>query len=123
MNVSFPRQNRRLEQGSVLLIAMGFSVLCGIALASYYMLAQQEHRTVVRSQCWNRSLGMAEAGVDEALAQINASPSDFSVNGWGSNGTNYGPVTRTLASGSYSVRITSGTYPAIYSTGYALVPD
>lgn len=123
MKILFRDCNRRSQKGSMLLITLGFVVLCGMTLASYYMLAQQEHRTVIRSQSWNSSLGLAEAGVDEALAQINASPANFSANGWGSNGTNYGPVARTLSGGSYSVYITPGSSPVIYSTGYASVPD
>jgi hypothetical protein len=123
MKLSFRHQPRRSQQGAVLLVTLCFAILCGIALASYYMMAEQEHRTVVRSQSWNRSLGMAEAGIDEALAQMNASPGDFSANGWGSSGANSGPVTRTLTGGSYTTYIAGGTFPIIYSTGYAAVAD
>jgi hypothetical protein len=123
MKISTHSHNRQPKQGSVLLFTMGFTVLCGIALGSYFMLASQEHRTVIRSQSWNSSLCMAEAGVDEALAQMNASPGNFSANGWGGGSTNYGPVTRPLAGGSYAVNITGGTTPTIYSTGSAWVAD
>lgn len=123
MKISICGHNRRSEQGTILLITMGFAILSGITLASYYMLAEQEHRTVVRSQNWNSALGMAEAGVDEALAQMNASPGNFSANSWGSTGTNYGPVTRTLAGGTYTTYIASGGMPVIYSTGTAMVAD
>jgi hypothetical protein len=123
MKISFRDQNRRSKQGSVLLIMMIFAVFCGITLASYYMLAGQEHQEAIRSQRWNASLAAAEAGVDEALAQMNASPGDFSANGWGSSGNNYGPVTRLLAGGSYTVTISNDAFHTIYSKGYASVPD
>lgn len=124
--MKIPQPKRRCrEQGYILLMTVTFALILGVAVGSYLLLVNQEDKTVVRSQRWNNALAMAEAGVDEALAQMNASPNSFSANGWGSTSTtSYGPVTRTLANGSYTVRIdTSGAVPAIYSTGYVPVPD
>ena len=117
---------QRQESGYVLLMAVGFVLVVGILLGSYLLLSTQENRMVVRSECWNSSLAVAEAGIDEALAQMNASPNDFSVNGWGgTNGTTgtFNPGTRTMADGSYAVQIvnTNGI-PTIYSTGYSIMP-
>src|SRR5204862_7157283 len=44
-------------------------------------------------------------------------------NGWGaaSNGL-YGPVSRALSSGTYSVVFTTDTNPVIYATGYVTIP-
>jgi hypothetical protein len=126
MKLSFRDQNRQSTQGSILLVTMGLAVLSGVTLASYYTLVVQEHRTVSRSQSWNRSLTLAEAGVDEALAQVNASPGNFTANNWGgTGGTNgsFGPVTRTLSDGTYSVAIVNSSVPAIYATGFVAVAD
>src|SRR6516225_2373925 len=101
-------RRRQSNQGSALLVTLVFAVVCGITLGSYFTLASQEHQMVVRSQNWNASLAMAEAGVDEALAQMNTTNvlgGDFSVNSWGGSGTNYGPVRRVLAGGYYTVGI------------------
>jgi hypothetical protein len=117
-------RGRQANQGSALLVTLVFAVVCGITLGSYFTLASQEHLMVVRSQNWNAALAMAEAGIDEALAQMNATnvvAGDFSQNGWGGAGTNYGPVTRTLAGGYYCVGISGGAVPAIYSTGFVSV--
>jgi len=54
---------------------------------------------------------------------MNSSPKNFSVNSWGATGGTNGPVTRTLANGSYTVKIVNGAVPTIYSTGTLNVPD
>lgn len=118
-----PCQKRcRPEQGYFLAATLIFALLVGIALGSYLLLAGQEEKMVVSSERWNAALAVAEAGVDEALAQMNASPGDFTANGWGGGSPNYGPVTRTLTDGSYTVIISNDSFHTIYSTGYESVP-
>ena len=121
------QKRRQSEQGFALLMTLGVVVILGITIGSYLLLVSQEEKTVVRSERWNTALTMAEAGVEEALAQMNASPKNFSANGWVvSSGTNYAPNSsvpnRTLTVGSYTVKIAAATIPTIYSTGYASVP-
>lgn len=101
------------------MITLTLGVILTLACISYLLLVGNQKTTVTRSQTWNAALTMAEAGIEEAMAQINASPGDFSANGWGNN---FGPVTRTLIGGSYSVQIVGYTNPIIYSTGYATLP-
>ena len=80
----------RNTQGSVLLIAMGITFTLGLSLAGYLTLARWQHVSVVRSQAWNGAMAMAEAGVEEAMAQLNPSaliftnlnPIDRGANGW-----------------------------------------
>jgi hypothetical protein len=83
-------------------------------------------------------MGMAEAGVEEALAQLNPGAStwvwgaphfgiNFSANGWGPPaGGFYGPINRSLPTGtltnSYGVVFTTDTFPIIYATGYVTIP-
>lgn len=122
--MKIPRQtNYWQKQGFALLMTMAIVLLLGIALGSYLLVSSQEDKMVVRAQCWNGSLTLAEAGVDEALAQMNASPNNFAANGWGGGTPNFGPVTRTLADGSYTVTISNDSAHTIYSTGYESVPD
>ena len=101
--------------------------LLGFFLFAYLYLVRTQRGFVARSQGWNAALAMAEAGVEEALAQLNPgapAPSiNRSANGWGAaaNGV-YGPISRTLTNnGSYSVICSTDTYPVIYSTGYVSV--
>lgn len=77
------QKRRQHQQGFALLMTLGVGVVLGITIGSYLLLISQEEKTVVRSERWNAALTMAEAGVDEALAQMNASPQDFAANGWG----------------------------------------
>lgn len=112
---------KKTEQGSALLVVMIFVVVVAAMLASYLVVVGSQGQMVGRSQAWNASLTQAEAGVEEAMAQLNAGVS-LSANGWGGSGTNFGPLTRTLATGTYTVAIQSGTVDTIYSTGYVTVP-
>jgi len=120
---------RRNEQGSVLLVAMGITLVLGLGLASYLTLARAQHVSVIRSQAWNAALAMAEAGVEEAMAQLNPSALIFGTNvnrganGWTllSDGMYHAPR-RTLPHGSYDVAITTDTLPTIYATGYVRIP-
>ena len=57
--------------GGVLLITLFIGAAIGIALGSYLLLVRAQNVSVVRSQAWNGALAMAEAGAEEALAQLN----------------------------------------------------
>jgi hypothetical protein len=116
-------------QGSVLLIALALTFLLGLGLASYLMLVRWQHDSIARSQAWNGAITLAEAGVEEAMAQLNPSALLFSTNidrganGWtlGSDGM-YHAARRTLQDGFYDVAVTADTFPDIYATGYVTIP-
>lgn len=127
MNLKF--QKRARARGSVLLVTLFMGTLFGMFLASYLYIERSQKLMVSRSQAWNASLAMAEAGVEEALAQLNPGAPlppviDRSANGWGgpTNGL-YGPVTRNFSNAAYTVVITTNTMPIIYSTGRVMVPS
>jgi hypothetical protein len=63
-----PNQTRR---GVALILTVLFLVFVAIFLATYLFVAQGEYITVARSQTWNVSLVLAEAGVEDALAFLN----------------------------------------------------
>lgn len=120
---------KHAERGSTLMVTLFMVGLLGFFLFAYLYLVRTQRSFVTRSQAWNGALGMAEAGVEEALAQLNpGAPEpniDRTANGWGAaaNGI-YGPKSRTLTNnGSYSVVYTTDTFPTIYSTGYVSVPS
>src|SRR5439155_10088116 len=125
-------RSRPAERGSVLMITLFIAVILGITLGSYLLMIRAQSISLVRSEAWNAALVMAEAGVEEALAQLNpgvsSSPIDPSANGWGNSAPQvYGPVSRRLPGGSYSVIISNAApsgSPAyvIYSAGYVAVP-
>jgi hypothetical protein len=121
---------RRLrEQGAVLLASLFVVGVLGITLGSYLLLVRNDYVLTARSQNWNSALAVAEAGAEEALAQLNPGPFvapstvDRSANQWGRDEDGfYKPTPRILANGaSYRVAISADSSPVIYSTGYVSV--
>jgi hypothetical protein len=122
------KQNR--ERGSALLVTLFVTTALLIGIGSYLLLVRAQYVSVSRSQAWNNSMTMAEAGAEEALAQLNPGAQvtlpviDRRANGWGAPSSGfYGPVSRNVTNGSYSVVFSDDTYPIIYSTGYVTVPN
>src|SRR5256885_833206 len=114
---------RQQEQASVLVVTIILLAIIGTALASYLMLSSVQAKTVARSQRWNSALDVAEAGIEDALQQMNTSPNDFTANGWGGGGGGiFGPRNIALSTGNYIVTIQTNLETAIYATGYVAAP-
>ena len=120
MKVSF--RSTREDRGSVLVFSLILMIIMGMALGSYLLLASGQKGSVSRAQRWNAAIHIAEAGIEEGLAQVNNSPGDFSANGWSVSGTQYGPQVRSMVNGSYSVIVAGSSTPTIYSTGLVGAP-
>src|SRR5690348_4702227 len=112
-------QLRKHERGSVLVITLLLGLILGVTLVGYLSWARSQRVLVAESQAWNWALAIAEAGIEEGMAQVNV---PFGTNYLPSVQTNwsglltgvYGPRTGTFSNGSYSVIIlTSGTFPTI----------
>src|ERR1043165_8303035 len=88
------------REGSVLMVTLFSALLIGTVLASYLTLIRHQSAAVARSQGWNAALAMAEAGVEEAMAQINAGVPWGT--GWNTSSNNYSQ-SRTMMGGSYGV--------------------
>lgn len=117
------------EQGSVLLICLGSVIVMSLALAGYLLAVEGETNTVGRSQTWNESMVVAEAGIEDGMAMINYyanSPTSISTwtnavgaCGWTASGSTY-TITRTMGQNHYRVTIdNSGAAPVITSVGSA----
>jgi hypothetical protein len=125
-----PYQNRN-ERGSVLLTALVLCVILGLTLSGYLYWVRTQNVLVAQSQAWNAALAHAEAGVEEAMAQLNVTfgtnyHSSAATNWGGSVGSAvYGPRSHWFANGAYSAIIRPSDLPegpVIISTGYAVVP-
>ncbi|MEO6181974.1 MAG: hypothetical protein ABIP71_02480, partial [Verrucomicrobiota bacterium] len=126
---------QKKESGSVLMITMVIIGVIGIALASYLSLAGAQNKSVVRSQTWNASIPIVEAGIEEAIVHLNKNclASDITqtvpnwvADGWTAVADGY-ELTRTNGTTWYKVIIvTTGSYstnnPAIVSEGYVPAP-
>ena len=79
---------RRKRQGSVILMVVVSTAIIGMSLASILRLASNQHRSVTRSRAWNLAIPVAEAGIEEALAQIarTTNAGGMSANGWYGDG-------------------------------------
>jgi hypothetical protein len=110
------------------MVTLFLLTLMGFFLYAYLFCAQTQRSNVARSQGWNTALGLAEAGIEEALGQLNPGAPvpivDRTVNGWGAPvGGFYGPMSRSLANGTYSVVFSADPFPVLYATGYVAVPS
>src|SRR5512135_960033 len=121
-------KTRSSETASVLMIALMIALIIGIGLASYLLLVRAQNVSTFRSQGWNAAMAMAEAGIEEALSQLNPSALVFTTNinrganGWATVANGYQCPQRTLNDGHYDAVITADPLPYIYSTGYVKVP-
>ena len=58
-------------EGQVLLVCVGIAAVLGIPLAAIFSYTSNQFTAVARSQSWNESLVLAEAGVEDAMQFIN----------------------------------------------------
>src|SRR5437763_7727882 len=63
--------NQTKNQGSVLLVTLCTAWVIGIALVSYLTLVANQNRTTYHSQSWSGCIPVLEAGIEEALTQLN----------------------------------------------------
>src|SRR2546430_1693346 len=91
MRITFNK--RGLNSGTILFIAMILCALLGLALGSYLYWARTQNVLVAESQAWNAALEIAEAGIEEGMAQINVNEgtadalnytTSITTNNWGS---------------------------------------
>jgi hypothetical protein len=107
------------HSGSVMVGALIFALAIATCLVSYLLLVQNSDQTVARAQQWNSALAIAEAGVEEAMAKLNAIPVTTNQ-----TSTNFSMPQQSLNSGYYnvSVSITNTFTNAITSSGTVHAP-
>jgi len=78
MNIHIiPNRNRR--DGGALVITAIIMLFIGATLATYLLVSQNEYTLVARSQVWNSSMALTEAGVEEGMAFINKYEGNFTM--------------------------------------------
>lgn len=106
-------------EGSTLLTVMGTVAVLALGLASALTMSEHQFQLGFRDANWERSLHLAEAGIEEAmahLAQNGTNVSSMQTQGWTLDGTNY-VKTNTLVDGTYRMQISTDTLPTVASTG------
>jgi type II secretory pathway pseudopilin PulG len=76
------RSSRASTRGSVIIIALTVVSIAAIMLGSYLTLVQFQTASVARSQAWNASIAVTEAGIEEGMALINKSYPDPGADKW-----------------------------------------
>ncbi len=111
------------------------TIVIGIMLAAYLKMVAVQNQFTMRSQGWNRSVPVLEAGVEEAIAHLNKNASadsggTFSLNlatdgwtaqdqgGWYKSGWVGDDYYYTTISEFTPGATGAGTYPSIQSTGF-----
>ncbi len=125
-------QTKSTERGSVLLVTLVTAVIIGTALASFLLLVQNQSASVGRSQTWNGSMIIAEAGLEDGLQFINkyaASPNvpgwtnSYAADNWSRNASVYN-VRRYVGGSYYDVYVTNFVSgPGLCSIGYVASPN
>lgn len=118
----------RRESGSLLVTTVVLTAILVFTLGSYLWWARWQNLMVAQSQAWNAALAAAEAGIEDAMAQINVTwgtnyVGSARANWGGPAGGPYGPRTVVLTNASYSaIIIPASPGPTLIATGYATVP-
>jgi len=115
-------------RGSTLFIILIVTGLVGFTLAAYLTLLRRQNTSTMRSQSWNATVPVVEAGVEDALSQLNAHGStNLNCDGWTQSGTLY--YKQWAVGGNiYFVTISnfvvgaSNNFPVIESRGYVNMP-
>lgn len=104
------------------MIALLTLAIVAMSLGSYLVIIGNQNRSVLRSMQWNAAIPICEAGIEEALAQLNTRDvTNFT--GWTGSNTVY-RMERSIGSGHYIVGIDTNlpASPVIVATGYARDP-
>src|SRR2546423_9055920 len=111
------------SSGSVLVIAIVVTGLVGFVLAVYLNLLSSQSTSTMRSQAWNASIPVIEAGIEEALSQLNAhGGTNLTSDGWSQSGSLYW-IQRYMGNNYYVATITTTTNGAIIDArGYISSP-
>src|SRR5580765_141484 len=96
--------SKKLKQaGAALLVALVLgSILC-ISVVGYLSVSEQQNFLSMRSQVWNTTITVVEAGLEEGIQHMNFYVTNPAQDGWSFDGTWYSH-TNTMPSGeSYTV--------------------
>lgn len=130
MKTSILSSRSSKQAGGTLMVTVFVTGIIGFLLVAYLTFVQNQHTATARSQSWNSAIPIIEAGIEEALAHLNANGltgGNLASDGWSHSSGVYS-VSRAIGGGSYTVRISNWTSggsnnaPAIESYGYVSLP-
>jgi hypothetical protein len=114
--------------GSAILMVVIITALAAIVLAAYLGLVSRQNYSTVRSQAWNSVIPVIEAGIEDAMAHLNAHGStNLACDNWQPVGGLF-VMRRDVGDSYYIVTISnyvagaSNNNPTIDSRGYVAMP-
>jgi hypothetical protein len=113
------------SQATTLLVTLFLCMILSVSIGGYMAHSRQQNYLSARSQVWNLSIAVTEAGVEEALQHLNANFDDLSLDGWTKSGSTYS-ISRALnSSTSYAVQINTANslQPIITSQAFISSPQ
>lgn len=129
-------QPSRPNRGFTYMTVVITMIVVGLMLAAYLKLVAVQNQLTMRSQVWNRSVPVLEAGIEEAIAHLNknASPDsggnfnpNMTTDNWVADAEGGWHKTGMVGEDIYYVKIgqwpttpnvTPTNFPMIYSTGF-----
>jgi hypothetical protein len=115
-------------QGNTLVLTIVVCGLIGFLLAAYMGLVKSQNIATMRSQSWNATIPVIEAGIEDGLQHVNVRlTNDLTGEGWVKDGGIY-KTKRWIASNYYTVTISNWVvgsptnHPVIESRGYVVSP-
>jgi hypothetical protein len=112
----------RRHHGSVLVVLLVLTVVMGFTLGSYLQMVSNQNLSVMRSMAWNNAIAVAEAGIEEAMAHLNANTTNRVLDAWVHSGTNV-IKEKTFNGSKYKVYVNKDVDPPqIISEGYVVNP-
>jgi len=117
--MKIPVLHKLRQRGSALILVVILFAFGALYLASYFLITQAEYTAVARSQSWNCSMALAEAGVEEAMSIINKNQGIFgAITNWSTTATSDG---WTVSGNVYSMTRWMGTNVGSTNLGYYTV--
>jgi len=116
------------SRGHTLFIIIVITGLVGFVLAAYLTLLRSQNTTTMRSQAWNASIPVVEAGIEDAMSHLNAhGTTNLGCDGWTQSGNIYYTPARYLGQNYYVLVISNWfagmtNLPVIESRGFVSVP-
>lgn len=111
---------RYRQNGNVLVVCLLTCLVLGIAIASCFVYVQSQMKAAARSQAWNESIVLSEAGIEDGMTLINKYSgtttargewaNNYAVDGWQpvlGTGPSVFHVRRTVNGSSYDAFVTN----------------
>jgi hypothetical protein len=118
-----PARHSLQRQGNVLVICLVVSGTLGFVLAGYLTLVNYQHKATMRSLSWNTAIPIAEAGIEEALTQVNANGTNLVANNdWDLVDDKYFLKWRKIGEDRFLAGFFNNTPPMLVSQGFTRLP-